>query len=201
MDIINAIFDWLLQAFEQVLGSIGEAIAGTALAILIPVLATILIISIIIAISLLSSRAMKNKSYERREYIRNNKDPDANKKLKQKNKKLPQKNINPDKSNKTDKGIRGTAGQFNGKIFNITGTLKMGRNPEQANIIFDSKTPGISALHCEISNTTRVLTLTDNGSSNGTFLNGQQITSGLACSLKPGDTFYLGSSENSFSVF
>jgi pSer/pThr/pTyr-binding forkhead associated (FHA) protein len=97
-------------------------------------------------------------------------------------------------------GIRGTSGKYAGQSFNVSGSLRIGRN-SQANIIYPDGTPGISSMHCEISNNGGVLSLTDKGSSNGTFLNGQRISVGTPYTLNPGDSFYLGSSQNSFTVY
>ena len=70
----------------------------------------------------------------------------------------------------------------------------LGRD-EEADITIDDKR--ISRQHCKISLNDAVYTLTDLGSSNGTFVNGQRITEK---ELADGDKIQVGSSRFSFSL-
>jgi pSer/pThr/pTyr-binding forkhead associated (FHA) protein len=98
------------------------------------------------------------------------------------------------------KNISGVSGQYGGKTIPINGKMVLGRNPKAANLIFDAKSPGVSSIHCEIKKTADGLYLTDIGSSNGTFLNGNRIPNGVPQKLKSGDNFFLGSPNNAFTV-
>ncbi|MCL1831695.1 MAG: trypsin-like peptidase domain-containing protein [Oscillospiraceae bacterium] len=98
-------------------------------------------------------------------------------------------------------GIKGTGGEYVGRDFPVTNTLLIGRDPARCQIVFQAGTEGVSGLHCELRRVGAALQLTDKGSSNGTFLNGTKIAVNQPTNLKPGDTFYLGSNRNSFSVY
>jgi pSer/pThr/pTyr-binding forkhead associated (FHA) protein len=98
-------------------------------------------------------------------------------------------------------GIRGTSGQYAGKEFEIKTAIIVGRNPKSSNIIFMPAAPGISSVHCELYRENELLKLRDIGSTNGTFLNGNRLATGVAYELKTGDTFFLGSPINAFIVY
>lgn len=76
--------------------------------------------------------------------------------------------------------------------------VTIGRRTDQCAVIFPPHTPGVSGVHCRVDYSNGSYTLTDLGSSNGTFLNGQRMISNLPMPLTPGSVFYLGSPSNSF---
>jgi RsiW-degrading membrane proteinase PrsW (M82 family) len=98
-------------------------------------------------------------------------------------------------------GIKGIRGQFANKTVNIGQTLRIGRDPKRCNLIFNATTPGISGFHCELTFNGNSTELIDRGSSNGTFLNNARIQPNTPYRVKPGDVFYLGSGENTFTIF
>ncbi|MCM1060694.1 MAG: FHA domain-containing protein [Eubacterium sp.] len=60
-------------------------------------------------------------------------------------------------------------------------------------------TQGVSGVHCSVSydSETNVFTLTDLGSTYGTYLiGGQQVLAKTSLMLKPGDSFYVGDKAN-----
>ncbi|RMG15320.1 MAG: FHA domain-containing protein [Planctomycetota bacterium] len=70
-------------------------------------------------------------------------------------------------------------------------TVVVGRGSDAGFRIPD---PSISRKHCQLSNTPRGLLLADLGSSNGTYVNGQQAGPGWR-GLRPGDRIVLGQNE------
>ncbi len=96
--------------------------------------------------------------------------------------------------------IKGISGIFNGKEFTVTDALVFGRNEETCDVVFSGEVPGISSVHCKIEIGADGTTITDQDSSNGTFLNGNKIQPNVPQQLNNGDTFYLGDAANSFIV-
>ena len=97
--------------------------------------------------------------------------------------------------------IVGVNGHFAGRRFALTGTLRLGRLPDQNDLVFPADTTGVSGVHCVVRLTSGGATLTDLGSSFGTFLNGQnKIPPQQPTALKPGDTFALGSQRQTFRL-
>ncbi len=69
------------------------------------------------------------------------------------------------------------------------GDTLIGRNPENDLVLTDE---GISRRHAKISNTANGPVITDLGSTNGTYVNGQKIKANDPVLLKPGDTVRFG---------
>ncbi len=91
-------------------------------------------------------------------------------------------------------------GYLNGKKFSINGTSRIGRDSSKCNIAFPINSKGISATHCELSFDGKICTITDLGSSYGTFVNGQKIAANSPQILKSSDKFYLAAPENMFEI-
>ena len=92
-------------------------------------------------------------------------------------------------------------GNFAGTTFPINGILSIGRDPKRCQIVFPNESQGISSLHCELRFQGNVVTLTDRGSSYGTFLTGgRKLNNNETVTLKPGDSFYLADTKNEFKV-
>ncbi|MBO6133301.1 MAG: FHA domain-containing protein [Lachnospiraceae bacterium] len=96
--------------------------------------------------------------------------------------------------------IKGVSGNFAGKEFQIRGSVSFGRNPQECDVLFPDGTRGVSRSHCKLDSAGSGLTLTDMGSSYGTFLNGRKLSPYTPSPLNPGDTFYLGDKSNTFTV-
>ena len=64
----------------------------------------------------------------------------------------------------------GTEGVFSGRRFALEGALRLGRLPDQNDLVFPADTTGVSGRHCVVRLTDGGATLTDLGSSFGTFL-------------------------------
>lgn len=95
----------------------------------------------------------------------------------------------------------GTEGVFAGRRFALEGTLRLGRLPDQNDLVFPADTTGVSGRHCVVRLTNGGATLTDLGSSFGTFLSdGTRLQPNQAVELKVGDSFTLGSQKQKFHL-
>jgi hypothetical protein len=77
--------------------------------------------------------------------------------------------------------------------FPINGTITIGRSSEHAELVFQGnrENSSISRLHCTILEKGDFFELRDEGSANGTFLNGNRLRSGDLHRLSDGDTIEL----------
>lgn len=92
-------------------------------------------------------------------------------------------------------------GNLQGMTFPISSRVVFGRDPKRCSIIYPKDAKGISSVHCAAEPTADgLIILTDLGSTYGTMVGGQQLTAGKGVTLRPGDTFTLGGSENVFVV-
>lgn len=100
--------------------------------------------------------------------------------------------------------IRSMSAQHAGKAFPVgKAPVIIGRNTAECVIVFKEGTPGVSGKHCSVyySSDAGLFTLTDLGSSYGTFLNnGMKLTANSPINLKPGDSFYVGDKANMIKV-
>src|SRR5437667_12318828 len=86
--------------------------------------------------------------------------------------------------------LRLSTGPLAGKVFEIDGTLRVGRHPFNEVSLAD---PGVSRYHCWILFRDGAPSVEDLASANGTFVNGERIRVRMA--LKPGDVIRVGSTE------
>lgn len=92
-------------------------------------------------------------------------------------------------------------GNLQGMTFPISSRVVFGRDPKRCSIIYPKDAKGISGVHCAAEPTADgLIILTDLGSTYGTMAGGQQLTAGKGVTLRPGDNFTLGGSENRFTV-
>ena len=92
-------------------------------------------------------------------------------------------------------------GNLQGMTFPISSRVVFGRDPKRCSIIYPKDAKGISSVHCAAEPTADgLIILTDLGSTYGTMAGGQQLTAGKGVTLRPGDAFTLGGSENVFVV-
>lgn len=95
----------------------------------------------------------------------------------------------------------GTEGIFAGRRFALEGVLRLGRLPDQNDLVFPADTTGVSGRHCVVRLTDGGATLTDLGSSFGTFLSdGTRLQPNQPVELKVGDSFTLGSQKQKFHL-
>lgn len=101
----------------------------------------------------------------------------------------------------TELRIQGQSGSFAGRRFAINGQVRIGRDPAANDLVYPASTPGISGRHCVVTLSGSQVTVTDLGSSYGTFLaGGRKLTPNTPTPLRIGDRFYLGSEKESFVI-
>lgn len=97
--------------------------------------------------------------------------------------------------------LKGVSGPFAQRSFPIQEGVTIGRDPAKCGIVFPGEAPGVSALHCEIRKEGGQFTITDLGSTYGTFfMDGAKLSPHVPYPLKPGQQFYLGDTQNCFQV-
>jgi ABC-2 type transport system ATP-binding protein len=89
----------------------------------------------------------------------------------------------------TPPALRFVAGPLEGQEVAITGPLVVGRDPRAADLVLGDD-PEVSRRHASFSPAGAGLTVQDLGSTNGTHVNGQQITG--TTTLSPGDRVKVG---------
>jgi len=88
--------------------------------------------------------------------------------------------------------LMGETGEVAGKQFALSGTVLIGRDPT-CNIALGDKT--VSRRHCTLEATAEGIRVRDEGSANGTFLNGQRVSEAV---LHSGDTLQVGGARFRF---
>ncbi len=96
--------------------------------------------------------------------------------------------------------VRGLSGTFANQSFMLNGTMVFGRAASSCHVLFPDNTQGISRMHCKIDQVGNNITITDLGSSYGTYVNGLRIPQHIATPLKAGDNFYLGDQMHMFTL-
>ena len=93
------------------------------------------------------------------------------------------------------------SGPMAGATYPINGSLRIGRDPGQCQIVFPAETKGVSSLHCEVLQQPSGVLLTDHNSSFGTFLSsGRKLNANESVFLNTGESFYLADAGNTFKV-
>jgi pSer/pThr/pTyr-binding forkhead associated (FHA) protein len=90
--------------------------------------------------------------------------------------------------------LRLRTGPSAGKVYDVRSALRLGRHPYNEVSIPDA---AVSRYHCWITFDDGVAFVEDLASANGTYLNGERVTTRLR--LKDGDLIRLGSTEFHFS--
>lgn len=94
--------------------------------------------------------------------------------------------------------LQGVSGALAGKRFMVKrgNPLVIGRNPDICNVVYPSGTAGVSGKHCQVWVDGGTVYIKDLGSSHGTFLaSGARVSAGQPIRLMPGESFSLGSGE------
>jgi hypothetical protein len=107
--------------------------------------------------------------------------------------------VEPTESAKATLEVAGGNSGTSQTLFRLNGTTTLGRSADYAQMVFQSdladRSP-ISRLHCTIVEKGDFFEVRDEGSSNGTFLNGARIRSGELHRLSNGDTVELARVED-----
>ncbi len=96
--------------------------------------------------------------------------------------------------------LQGIGGTYAGKRFPLEGTVRLGRDPGRADLVYPKSAASVSGLHCQLDLRGGEPYLQDCGSTNGTFLNGRRLAAGQAVKLRQGDKFYLAQESESFLI-
>lgn len=111
----------------------------------------------------------------------------------------------PQPAGEGDSGFRiqGVSRALEGKRFLLPAgsPVTLGRDPKQCGVVFPPNTPGVSGKHCTVWAEQGRVYVKDLGSTHGTYLSqGSKLAPGQAMALAPGESFYLGSPQESFVI-
>lgn len=93
----------------------------------------------------------------------------------------------------------GVEGCFKGSEFVLNGKCVIGREAQSCSIIFPKESNGISRIQCSVFAQSGRVSVCDNNSSYGTFLNGKKLQPGENVAAKNGDLISMGD-NNVFRV-
>lgn len=99
--------------------------------------------------------------------------------------------------------VHSCAPQHGGRRIKINSMPVLIGRDASCDLAFDRSTPGVSKRHCQVvfDAQSNVFVLTDLNSSYGTFLaNGTRLTPNMPYRLQSGDSFYLGSADNTLRL-
>lgn len=94
----------------------------------------------------------------------------------------------------------GTGGALVGQQITLKGEMMVGTNSNACQIVFPKGTPGISGRHCTIKIDKGVVTVTDIGSTYGTWIDDNKLQAGQPVVLHRGHTLKLGSPDQTFKL-
>jgi len=100
--------------------------------------------------------------------------------------------------------LRGLDGPYQNSVLQLDKrTVTIGRDPKLSQVVFPPDAHDVSKNHCTVrfSPGQQAFTLTDSGSTNGTFLDsGERLAASTPHLLRSGERFYLGNRKNLFEV-
>lgn len=96
--------------------------------------------------------------------------------------------------------LQSVAGAFGSRRFSIDGTLRMGVDPTQNDLVFPQGTPGVSRQHCRLILRNGALWLQDMNARYGTYYNGKKMDPGQTVQVREGDTLSLGGQGQTFRI-
>lgn len=96
--------------------------------------------------------------------------------------------------------IQGISGVHGGVAFRMTRSEILVGSDQSCRLSYPVNTPGIAPQHCKLLQQNGGVYLADLGTPGGTWLNGSRCTPMKGYLLKSGDTFWLGSQDQSFRV-
>ncbi len=97
--------------------------------------------------------------------------------------------------------LHAISGALAGQTFTVAGSLTLGRDPAQCDVVLAADGAKVSRRHCTLTVQGRDLLLQDCGSSNGTYLaTGEQLSRGQSRQMQDRDRFFLGSRSVAFEI-
>ena len=92
--------------------------------------------------------------------------------------------------------LRGEKGALAGKSFTLKEKNVIGRDPAQCTVVFGKDVAGVSRVHCTIRVKESGVTVRDENSSNGTYMDGKRIPAGVDVPFHRGHKLGIGSAED-----
>lgn len=96
--------------------------------------------------------------------------------------------------------LMGKDGALAGRSFKVSGKVVIGRSSSNCQIVYPADTKGVSGVHCTVRFNGTTVTVTDENSSYGTFIDGVRLTPGHATNMHRGQLLQLGSSKQSLQL-
>ncbi|MDD3666971.1 MAG: trypsin-like peptidase domain-containing protein [Bacteroidales bacterium] len=87
-----------------------------------------------------------------------------------------------------------------GKRYPVGRKLVIGRDPKRCGLVLPKDSAGVSAVHCTLRFDGTRVTVTDEKSTYGTYINDIQLTPGRPTGVHRGQTLSLGSKKNAFTL-
>lgn len=95
----------------------------------------------------------------------------------------------------------GSGGIFAESVIPVENEVIVGRDPKVCQLVYPGTNREVSGVHCKIQNSNGMITITDLGSTNGTFLkSGEKLSPNTPYTLQGGQGFYLGNRDNIFVI-
>lgn len=94
----------------------------------------------------------------------------------------------------------GESGVLAGKRYRLERKLVIGRDPSKCQIVFPKDTPKVSAVHCTLRFDGKTVTVVDENSTCGTFIDWKPIPKGKPIAIHRGQKLSLGSAAQTFSL-
>lgn len=96
--------------------------------------------------------------------------------------------------------LTGKDGALAGRSFKVGGKVVIGRSSSHCQIVYPADTKGVSGIHCTVRFNGTTVTVTDENSSYGTFIDGVRLTPGHATTMHRGQLLQLGSTKQSLQL-
>lgn len=91
-------------------------------------------------------------------------------------------------------------GSLKGRKYVIKNKLTIGHDAQRCQVVFPANAPGISGLHCTIHFDGKQVTVVDENSRYGTWIDNQRLQPGVATVMHRGQKLYLGSTKQALSL-
>ncbi|MBP3648912.1 MAG: FHA domain-containing protein [Clostridia bacterium] len=96
--------------------------------------------------------------------------------------------------------LLGECGALTGRRIPLNGKLLIGTNPDYCDIIYPRGTPGVSGRHCTIRYENGIVTVVDENSTYGTWIDNQRLNPGESYLFHRGHHLSLGSSRETLML-
>lgn len=91
-------------------------------------------------------------------------------------------------------------GGLKGHKYILKNKTAIGHDPKRCQIVFPESAPGVSGLHCSVYFDGKQVTVVDENSRYGTWIDSQRLQPGVATIMHRGQKLYLGSTKQAFSL-